>query len=87
MNAPSQPHSTDEPRHHQRRDQRADVGAGVEDAGGEGPLLAREPLGDGLDRRREIAGLTEAEEEAGEGEAGGGAAERDEGDARSSRRG
>jgi hypothetical protein len=51
----------------ERRDDRADVGPGVVEAGGEGALL-REPLGDGLVGRRKIARLGEAERGAPEAE-------------------
>ena len=61
MNAQYQPQVMVMNGHDQRRDQRADVRAGVEDAGGERALALREPLGHDLDRRREIAGLAQAE--------------------------
>ena len=51
------------PRHHQRRHQRADVGAGIENAGRERALLLREPLGDGLDRGGKVARFAETEDE------------------------
>ena len=43
---------------------------GVEDAGGERPLLLREPLGDDLDRGRKVARLAEPEREPREDESG-----------------
>ena len=49
-----------------------DIGPGVEDARGQGPLPLGEPLGHGLDRRREVPGLAEPEGEAGDAEAEGG---------------
>ena len=45
------------------------VGAGVEEAGGEGALFGGEPLGGGLDGGGEVAGLAEAEQDAGDAEA------------------
>src|SRR5205085_6579439 len=51
-----------EPRHAERRDDRADVRASVEDAGGERALTLRKPFGDCLDGGREITGLTETEQ-------------------------
>ena len=56
-------------RHHERRDDGADVGAGVEDASGQRALPPRKPLRGRLDRRREIARFAEAEPEAGHAEA------------------
>ncbi len=51
-------------------DEEAGIGAGVEEAGGEGTLFGGEPLGGGLDGGGEVAGLAEAEEDAGDAEAG-----------------
>lgn len=47
-----------DPGHDERRDQSADVGAGVENARGQRALLLREPLGDSLDRCGKVAGFT-----------------------------
>ncbi len=55
-----------QPRNRDGSEDGADVGAGVEDAGGEGAFLLREPLGRRLDGRREVARLTEAEEATGD---------------------
>ena len=70
MNAQAQPYVQRDPRHDQRRHERADVGAGIEDARGERALLLRKPLRDRLDRRREVARLAEAEQPAHQHEAG-----------------
>ena len=51
------------------RDEEAGVGAGVEEADGQGALFGGEPLGGGLDGGGEVAGLAEAEEDAGDAEA------------------
>jgi hypothetical protein len=78
-----QPHQTDEADGHERhlpapvrrnphdatRNDDADARARVEDAGGERPLLLREPHADGLDRRREIGGFGETQDEAHDDEA------------------
>ena len=53
-----------DPRNNQRRDDRADVAPGVEDARRERALLRREPLRHRLDRAREVARLTESEQRA-----------------------
>ena len=45
------------------------VGAGVEEAGGEGAFLGGEPFGGGLDGGGEVAGFAETEEDAGDAEA------------------
>ena len=81
-----EPEEADRPRHDERplpapgegdegndrgRDHRADVGPGVEDAGGERPLFLREPLRHRLDGGREVGGLAEAQGEAGDPEAQG----------------
>ncbi len=50
----------------QRRQDRADIGAGVEDADREGALLLRKPLGDRLHAGGEIARFAEAQGEAGD---------------------
>ncbi len=57
-------------------DEGGGVGAGVEEADGLGALLGGEPLGDGLDGGGEVAGFAEAEEDAGDAEAGDGGDER-----------
>ena len=57
------------------REQRAHVGARVEDAGGERALLLREPLGHRLDGGGEVAGLAQAQQEPHEREAGRGPGE------------
>ena len=44
-------------RHDERRHQRADVGAGVEEAGRERALASRKPFGDGLDRGGKVSRL------------------------------
>src|SRR6185503_22572 len=59
--APTPPDRYD--RNHERRDERADVRAGIEDSSCERALLFWKPFGAGLDRGGEIAGLTEAQEE------------------------
>ncbi len=56
-------------------EERADVGAGIEECGGEGAFLAREPLRDGLDGGGEVAAFAEAEGDAGDAKAGDGAHE------------
>ncbi len=60
--------------HHRRDDQRRhdgpDVGPGVEQAGGEGPLLLREPLGHGFQAAREGPALAHAQQHACADEAG-----------------
>ena len=48
----------------ERRQNGAEICAGVEDAGGQRALALREPLGDGLDGGREVAGFAKAEAEA-----------------------
>ena len=58
-----------EPRHDERREDGAEVGAGVEEAGREGALVTWEPFGDGFDGCGEVAGLAEAEGETRDGEA------------------
>ena len=50
-------------------DERGEVGAGVEDAGGEGALFGGEPLGGGLDGGGKVAGFAETEADAGDVEA------------------
>src|ERR1044072_1033589 len=50
-------------RHHEWRDERADVRSRVEDAGGECAFLLRKPFGNGFDRSGEVSGFTKAEEE------------------------
>ena len=57
-----------DPGHDGRGDHGPDIGPGVEDARGQRPLPAGEPLGHGLDRRREVPGLAEPEGEAGDAE-------------------
>ena len=52
-----------DPGHDQRRDDRPDVRAGVEDPRGEGALRLREPLGHRLDRRGEIARFAQSQRE------------------------
>ena len=59
-----------QPWHQQRRDDRADIGAGVEQADREGAFLLREPFGHRLDAGGEIAGFADAQAKAGEGELG-----------------
>ena len=49
------------PGNEERGDHRAEVRAAVEDGRGQGALALREPLGDGLDRGGEVAGLADAE--------------------------
>src|SRR5579883_1766199 len=79
-----------DPRNEERRDHRADAGAGVEDAGGEGAFFFRKPFGDTLDAGGEYAGLEETEsgargheggERAGGGVSHGGGAPENHGDA------
>src|SRR3546814_7799984 len=65
----------DEYRHQQRGDDRADIGAGVEDADREGALALREPVGDGADAGGEIARFADAEAEPRHRELGDGAGE------------
>src|SRR5207247_3605133 len=50
-------------RHHEWSDDRADVGARVEEPGRERPVAFGEPLGDGLDRDRKVARLAEPQRE------------------------
>ena len=52
-----------DPRHHQRRDDRAHVRSRIEDAGCQRALLAREPFGHGLDRSGKVARLAQAQRE------------------------
>ncbi len=52
-----------------RSDEGGGVGAGVEEAGGEGSFFRGEPLGSGLDGGGEVSGFAEAEEDAGDAEA------------------
>ena len=54
----------------QRRQQRTDVGAGVEDAGRKRPLFAREPFGNCLNRAGKVAGLSKAQRKSSAHEAG-----------------
>jgi hypothetical protein len=54
-----------QPRHDQRRDDDADVRAGVEDAGRQRALAAWKPFRHRLDGRRKVARLAESEREAG----------------------
>ena len=51
------------------RDEGGGVGAGVEEACGQGALFGGEPLGRGFDGGGEVAGFAEAEEDAGDAEA------------------
>ncbi len=59
-----------DPGHDGRRHHGADVGARVEERGGERSLPAREPERDGLDRRREVAPLAQPQRDARAQEAG-----------------
>ena len=52
------------PRHNQRRHDRADICSGVKDSGGQSPLFLRKPLRDRLDRRGEAARLANPQAEA-----------------------
>src|SRR6516164_545963 len=52
------------------------IGSGVEDAGGQRALTLREPLGDGFDGGREVAGFPKAEADARDSELEHGADER-----------
>src|SRR5262245_50252326 len=52
-----------DPRHDERRDDRADIAPGVEDAGREGAFLPREPLRYRLNGSREVPRLADAEGE------------------------
>ena len=70
MNASCQPHVEGEPGNDEGRDDRAHVGAGVEDARCERTLLLGEPLRHRLDGGGEVPALGEAEKGAGDGEAG-----------------
>ena len=70
-----------DPGNDQRGDERPHVRARVEDAGGEGALLLREPLRHRLDGGREVARFAEAEEEPHEGEARGRSREHHDGQA------
>jgi len=60
----------------QRRQDRADIRAAVEDAGGEGALALREPIRHGADGSGEVRGLTQAEGKARDAKAQGGAGQR-----------
>jgi hypothetical protein len=66
--------------HEEEAEDGADVGAGVEEAGGESALFDGEPFGDGLDRAGEDATLCKAQCDTREHEAGGGHGERERGD-------
>ena len=59
---------------HERREQSADVGARVENAGRERALLFWKPFGHGLDRGGKIAGLADAQGKTRESETRSGAA-------------
>src|ERR1041385_68046 len=50
--------------HDERRDERANVCAGVKDSGRECTFFLRKPLGHSLDRRRKISGFAEAQKKA-----------------------
>ena len=52
------------PGNHEGGDQRADVGAGIEDSGGKGALFLGKPFRDGLDGSRKVAGLSQSEADA-----------------------
>jgi hypothetical protein len=75
-NASCRPPVHGDERHGERRDDRTDVGAGVEDARRERALASREPFGDRLDRGRKVAGLAEPERKARDAEAERGGRER-----------
>ena len=60
----------------QRRQDRPNVSAGVEDTGSQRTLSLRKPFGDGFDGCREIAGFSEAQTEARNAELKGAAGER-----------
>src|ERR1043165_9477764 len=48
----------------ERCNERSDIGAGVEDSGGERALFFRKPFGDCFDRGRKVSRLAKTEEEA-----------------------
>src|SRR5262249_36623149 len=48
----------------ERRNERADVCAGVKDSGSQCPLFLRKPFGDRFDRRRKVSCLAKTEKEA-----------------------
>src|SRR3981081_2364822 len=57
-----------DPRHDERREDRAGVGAGIEDAGGQGALFLGEPFPHAFDGAGKVGGLAQAEQGARGGE-------------------
>src|SRR5512133_470517 len=52
------------PRNDERSENGPDIGSGVEESGGEGPLFLRKPFGDGFDGGGEVSGFSKPEQEA-----------------------